>query len=81
MKLEFANLEYYQAMSDEDLKGEMFKVQMQMEQVDEDMANDSELQAAIALAQTKKLEYTSRRQMLKKFMKTLHQLAVVRELL
>jgi hypothetical protein len=81
MKLEFANLEYYQAMSDEELKGEMFKVQMQMEQVDEDMANDSELQAAIALAQTKKLEYTSRRQMLRKFMKTLHQLAVVRELL
>jgi hypothetical protein len=81
MRLEFANLEHYQDMSDEDLKEEMFKVQMQIEQVDEDMVNDSQLQAAIALAQTKKLEYTSRRQMLKKFMKTLHQLAVVRGLI
>jgi hypothetical protein len=80
MKLEIANLEEYQLLSDEQLRMEMVKVQMELKQTADDRENDNQLQAAIALADSLKMKYSIRTQQLKKLQKSLQLLATMRRL-
>jgi len=80
MKLEIANLEEYQLLSDDELRLEMIKVQMELKQVLDDKDNDHQLQAAIALADSLKMGYSVRIQQLKKLQKSLQLLASMRRL-
>ena len=78
MKLPMANLEKYRRLSDEQLRNELLQLHVELNKVAEDEVDDHELQAAIALAQSKKIEYTMRRQQLKKLLKTVHELLAMR---
>lgn len=80
MKLEAANLEEYQALSDADLRMEMIKIQMEMKRVLDEKEHDQKLQAAIALAESLKIPYTLRTQQLKKLQKSLQLLASMRDI-
>jgi len=78
MKLPMVGLEHYQNMDDQELKENLLSLHREIAFVDEQQADDHELQAAIALAQSLKTKYNMERQRLKKLVKTVSELLAMR---
>ena len=80
MRLDCANLEEYEKLSDDALRRELVGIQMAMQQTIQDRDDDQKLQAAIALADSLKIPYQLKIQQLKKLQKSLQLLAQMRRM-